>query len=374
MRKPILLDTTLRDGEQTPGVYFTTQEKIYIASELDDLGVEIIEAGIPSMGDEESKSLGALSKLNLKAEILSWNRLLIDDVISSLRAGISMIHVSVPTSDVMIEKKMGKTRDWIIPEMEKVFDFALKEGARISFGTEDASRTDIRFLKEVFVAAQQLGAQRVRFADTLGVMIPSQVARCIEYLSKDLSIPIDYHGHNDFGLATANALSAWESGADVISCSVLGLGERAGNTSLEEFVCIMQYLTSEVVDFDFIRLKDLCQSIAKWIDCPIPDRKPVVGRKIFMHESGIHVDGILKEANTYELLSPELLGGHREFVLGKHSGLKAVRYFADNEGYEISDNLVRDFLRDMRLRMAQSRGVNASSMFNDFLEKKAKRK
>lgn len=373
MRKPILLDTTLRDGEQTPGVYFTNKEKLYIASELNDMGVEIIEAGIPSMGEDESKSLQAIKRLNLKSEILSWNRLLTDDVVASLRAGITTLHVSVPTSDVMIEKKMGKTKDWIIPQMERVFNFALKEGAVISFGAEDASRTKPQFLKEIFTAAQQLGAKRVRFADTLGIMIPSQVVGLIKYLSQDLSIAIDYHGHNDFGMATANALAAWENGADVISCSVLGLGERAGNTSLEEFACIMQYLQNQISDFDFVRLKRLCQAIAEWTDCPIPDRKPIVGKKIFTHESGIHVDGILKEPTTYELLPPEFLGGNREFILGKHSGLKAVRYFAHNEGYEISDSLVDDFLKDMRSQMARTKGINASSMFYSFLKSKARK-
>ena len=374
MRKPILLDTTLRDGEQTPGVYFTNKEKLYIASELSDMGVEIIEAGIPSMGEEESKSLKALKQLNLKSEILSWNRLLIDDVIASLKAEVMAIHISVPTSEVMIEKKMGKTREWIVPQMEKVFEFAIKEGAVISFGAEDASRTEPAFLKEIFSVAEQLGAKRVRFADTLGIMTPSLVTQTIGYLSDGLNIAIDFHGHNDFGMATANALNAWESGADVISCSVLGLGERAGNTSLEEFACIMQYLETKIEKFDFVRLKRLCQIIAEWIDCPIPERKPIVGRKIFAHESGIHVDGILKEPTTYELFSPELLGGSRQFILGKHSGIKAVRYFADNEGYEISDSLIKDFLKDMRYQMAQTRGVNAIYLFDKFIENKAKKR
>ncbi|MEA5129396.1 MAG: hypothetical protein VB074_14550 [Proteiniphilum sp.] len=373
MRRPILLDTTLRDGEQTPGIYFTHREKLYIASELSDMGIEIIEAGIPSMGEEEQKSLKAIRDLNLKSEILSWNRLLVDDVIASFKAGINTIHLSVPTSDVMIEKKMGRTREWIIPQMEKVFNFALKEGAIISFGAEDASRTEPGFLKKIFSAAQSLGAKRVRFADTLGIMTPAQVANRIEDLSKDINIAIDYHGHNDFGMATANALVAWEKGADVVSCSVLGLGERAGNTSLEEFVCITQYLENSIEQFDFIRLKKLCEIIAEWTDCPIPDRKPVVGKKVFYHESGIHVDGILKEATTYELLPPAYLGGRRTFILGKHSGLKAVRYFANNEGYEISDSLVNDFLDYMRYQMAQTKGLNVQSMFHSFLRLKAKK-
>ncbi|MFV0467895.1 MAG: hypothetical protein ACK5MK_03085 [Dysgonomonas sp.] len=373
MRRPIFLDTTLRDGEQTPGVYFTNKEKLYIASELNNIGVEIIEAGIPSMGEEESNSLKALKRLNLKSEILSWNRLLADDVLASLRAEIMTMHLSIPTSDIMIEKKMGKTKDWIIPQMEKVFSFAIKQGAVISFGAEDASRTDLNFLKEVFIAAQDLGAKRVRFADTLGIMTPLSVGKAIKFLAEGLSIPIDFHGHNDFGMATANALSAWENGADVISCSVLGLGERAGNTSLEEFACIMQYLEKKIENFDFITLKKLCQTISNWIDIPIPEQKPIVGKKIFAHESGIHVDGILKEAFTYEFFSPELLGGHREFVLGKHSGHKAIHYFANDKGFDVSDELIDNFLKDLRHQMARSRGVNAPLLFHQFLSDQKKK-
>ncbi len=367
MQKPIFLDTTLRDGEQTPGVYFTHDEKIHIAKALDQIGVEIIEAGIPSMGYEERSCLKALRQLNLKAEILSWNRLLEVDVKNSLEAEVTAIHVSVPTSDLMIEKKMGKKREWILSQMETVFAFAIREGAILSFGAEDASRTNPAFLKHIFQSAQDLGAKRVRFADTLGIMTPLQVAESIAYLSDGLSIPIDYHGHNDFGLATANALSAWENGAKVISCSVLGLGERAGNTSIEEFAGILRYLKGTMPDFDFVTLKKLCNDIASWTGSAIPDRKPIIGENIYSHESGIHVDGILKEPSTYEFFSPELMGERRRLVLGKHSGRKAVRYLAEERGYSITDGLIDEFLCDMRSRMARSGNVDATALFERYL-------
>ena len=374
MQKPIFLDTTLRDGEQTPGLYFTNKEKLHIARELDRIGVEIIEAGIPSMGDEERASLTALKKLKLNAEILSWNRLLVEDVTNSFRSNVMSVHVSVPTSNLMIEKKMGKTKDWILPQMEKVIPFAIKEGATVSFGAEDASRTDPSFLKKIFIAAQELGVIRVRFADTLGIMTPSKVAELITHLSEGLNIPIDFHGHNDFGLATANALSAWENGADIISCSVLGLGERAGNTSLEEFAGVIKYLKGGIPNFDFVSLKELCKTISLWAESPIPERKPLMGEKIYTHESGIHVDGILKEPSTYEFFPPEQIGGYRRLVPGKHSGRKAIRHLAQEEGFEVTDEQIEKFLRDMRRDMARTRGVDATILLRNFLMYHAKRK
>ena len=373
MKKPIFLDTTLRDGEQSPGLYFTHKEKLHIACALDNIGIEIIEAGIPSMGTEEQRSLTALKRLHLKAEILSWNRLLVKDVITSLQAGINHIHVSVPTSDLMIENKMGKNRDWIIPQMEKVISFAIEEGAVISFGAEDASRSDHVFLKKVVTMAAALGARRFRFADTLGIMTPSQVSGLIRYLSEGLTIPIDFHGHNDFGLATANALAAWESGADIISCSVLGLGERAGNTSLEEFAGMVHYLKVGLPDLDFIALRALCQTISKWTGRPIPVNKPVIGETIHTHESGIHVDGILKAPATYEFFPPEQTGGQRKLIPGKHSGRKSIHHLAQAEGYKVTDIQIEEFLSDLRARMARARGVDSNVLFQNFLLNNARR-
>jgi len=374
MTKPIFLDTTLRDGEQTPGIYFTNDEKLHIARELDRIGVEIIEAGIPSMGEEEQSNLIALKRLGLKAEILSWNRLLIEDVTASLRSEVTAVHVSVPTSDIMMEKKLRKDRDWILSQMEKVISFAMNEGATISFGAEDASRTDPVFLKKVFTVARDFGVARVRFADTLGIMTPSHINELIPFLSEGLGIPIDFHGHNDFGMATANALVAWESGADIISCSVPGLGERAGNTSLEEFAGVIRYLKGEIRGFDFLALKELCRSISTWTGIPMPVRKPLFGEAIYSHESGIHVDGILKEPLNYELFPPEQTGGQRKIVVGKHSGRKAIQHIALDEGFVVTDDQTEAFIKDMRRRMARARGVDATLLFRDFLLRHAEGK
>ena len=374
MHSPILLDTTLRDGEQSPGLYFTNDEKLLIAQKLSEIGVGIIEAGIPSMGEEEHSVLDRINKLGLKSEILSWNRLVIEDVISSFRAGISSIHVSIPTSDIMIAKKLKKQRDWIFTQMESVIGFAVREGAKISLGAEDASRTDPVFLKKIFKTASGLGASRVRFADTLGIMTPSLAFELMNFLSEDLTIPIDFHGHNDFGMATANALSAWEGGADVISCSALGLGERAGNTSLEEFSGVIRYLKGGIRGFNFVALKELCNDISSWTGITMPDKKPLFGKSIYTHESGIHVDGILKDPSTYEFFPPEQIGEKRRLVAGKHSGRKAIHHISDEEGFFITDEQIDTFLKEMRKQMAKTRGIDAGLMLKNFLMQNAERK
>lgn len=365
--RPILLDTTLRDGEQSPGVYFTHNEKLHIASCLDRLGIAIIEAGIPSMGEEELKNLRALQGLGLKAEIMTWNRLLESDVIASLQSGVQSVHLSSPTSDILLKAKMRQSREWLKPQMEKIFALASSHGLDISFGAEDSSRTDPLFLQEIFLTAQQLGAKRVRIADTLGIMTPAQVALLVSFLKETIRIPIDFHGHNDFGLASANALAAWENGAEIVSCSVLGLGERAGNTSLEEFAGIVHYLKGGLPDFDFVALTDLCESVARLTGSPLPDRKPIFGQKVYTHESGIHVDGILKNPETYEFYNPEQIGRNRKLVVGKHSGRKAIHYLAKTEGYDLSDELIDDFLKEMRRRMSLSRNVDAVKLFKTYL-------
>jgi homocitrate synthase NifV len=367
MANPTLLDTTLRDGEQTPGLYFTAREKEIIACRLDAVGIGIIEAGIPSMGQEECATLARLARLGLRAEILSWNRLLRQDLIASFQAGVSSVHLSVPTSDIMLASKLGKSQDWVLSQMEEVIRFAVREGATVSLGAEDASRTDPVFLKKVFTAAQGLGASRVRYADTLGILTPSLAHLMTAFLAEGLDIPIDFHGHNDFGMATANALSAWEGGARIISCSLLGLGERAGNTSLEEFAGAVRYLKGGLHGFDFPALKRLCARVAAWADSPMPPKKPLFGEAVYTHESGIHVDGILKEPATYELFPPEQMGGHRRLVPGKHSGRAAIRHLAQAQGCALSDEQIEGFLSSLRGRMAASRGIDAGGMLRSFL-------
>jgi len=367
MNLPILLDTTLRDGEQSPGLYFTHDEKVYLAQELDQLGVAIIEAGVPGMGEEEQNVFRKLIHLHLNAEILAWNRLNIDDVRASLKCGVSHIHVSVPTSAILLSKKMQKDASWVFTQMEEVIGYALSENLVVSFGAEDASRTDLVFLSSVFQHAQNLGAVRVRYADTLGIMTPMQTSLAVDYLVQGLDIPLDFHAHNDFGFATANALCAWKSGAQVISCSLLGLGERAGNTALEEFVGAAHFLEQQFAKFDFCRLRELCTALSLLCNRAMPTHKPLFGSDIFKHESGIHVDGLIKDKKTYEFFSPEKVGGQRSLVIGKHSGRAALKYMASLQNVVLTDTRAQQFIGELRQRMSWEKNVQAEMLFNEFL-------
>jgi len=236
LRRPAIVDTTLRDGEQAPGVAFTLKEKVTIARMLDLLGVEVIEAGTPIMGEIERESLRAICSLGLRARVTSWNRLLLADIRSSIACGVRDLHVSTPVSDLHIKEKLGKNRQWVLDCLVRAVRYARDYGCRVSVGAEDASRADFNFLLEFALLAQEAGVERLRYADTVGILEPFTTRRQMGELVNNLSIPVEFHGHNDFGLATANSLAAFWAGAAYISTTVGGLGERAGNTSLEDML------------------------------------------------------------------------------------------------------------------------------------------
>jgi len=329
----IVIDTTLRDGEQSAGVAFSHREKISIAKHLDALGVDIIEAGIPVMGIHEQKTIESILSLGLKAEILTWNRLHIDDIKASIAVGATNVHISVPVSDLHIIKKLRLTKEELLYRYEKVLDYCQEKQLRVSIGGEDASRADEGFLTKILAKGYKYGVRRFRYADTVSVLSPftsyDKISRLIIDLSKALymkesnlmeEICIDFHGHNDLGLGTANAVGAFRAGAKAISCSVNGLGERAGNTPLEEIVLalsLLENIPTSICVKEIVRISKLVEHYSGRI---LQGSKPIVGEFVFSHESGIHVDGLLKDRQTYCYLEPEILGRKHQFVRGKHSG------------------------------------------------------
>lgn len=326
MNQLLISDTTLRDGEQAPGVAFDPAEKAAIAAMLDEVGVHEIECGTPAMGREEQDAAERILSLGLNARIIGWNRAVIADIEASMESGLSAVAVSTPVSDIQIERKLRADRKWLLKRLESCVGFCKDRGLYVCVGAEDASRSDEGFFIEFARRAESLGADRLRFADTVGCMEPFSLADRIRRLRENVSIPLEIHCHNDLGLATANALSGAVAGATWLSATVLGIGERAGNAALEEVAMALKHARGIDLGLNMRAAKRLCEYVARISGRVVPPWKPVVGQGVFRHESGVHVDGVIKDPTTYELFRPEEVGLRREIVLGKHSGRAAVSH------------------------------------------------
>jgi isopropylmalate/homocitrate/citramalate synthase len=321
MREDIIIeDTTLRDGEQAPGVAFDKETKAQILDALIETGVRWVEVGIPAMGGAELEFLKAAVHRQSEATLVVWNRGVRADVEFSLDLGYRAVHIGLPASKLHLDKSVGKGPDWLLAAATELVEYAKDRGAFVSISAEDIARTELDFLVEYAQTVAAAGADRLRLSDTIGILGPEEYARRVHEVVTHADIDVQCHAHNDFGLGFANTLAGLKAGARYFHVTVNGVGERAGMTDFAQAVVALKHLYGVDLGIDTTRLTSLSRRVAAACKQATVPWQPIVGENVFSHESGIHVNAMLKDASTFEPFRPEEVGGERRYVLGKHSG------------------------------------------------------
>ncbi|MDD1718996.1 MAG: homocitrate synthase family protein [Methanoregulaceae archaeon] len=351
-----ICDVTLRDGEQTPGVSFTCEEKKEIATVLNNIGVEVIEAGFPVVSPYEKGCVTAIANMGLDARICCLARARKPDVEAAIDCGVDMVSIFIATSDLHIRHKYRKPADVVLADALGMVEFAVDHGIQVRFAAEDASRTDMTFLEKVFRGGEAHGADLLSFADTVGCLTPMAMDRVMREILSWVTRPVCAHCHNDMGCATANTITAAEAGAFQLHTTVNGIGERAGNAALEEVLVALR-MVGGVDRYDLSHLKKLSGIVEKYSGIAVSKTKPIVGEHAFAHESGIHIAAILEDPATYEYVPPVLVGGERMFILGKHTGKKALEHVVSSMGFSLSERQICDILEKVKERGETKSGV-----------------
>jgi len=342
------LDTTLRDGEQMPGVALAPSQKLEIARALDDLGVDIIEAGAAITSEGERQAIKMISGAGLNAEICSFARPLRVDIDAALACDVDSIHLVVPVSDIHLQHKLKKSKAEVKEMALDATRYALDHGLVVELSAEDATRADPVFLKELFSAGVKDGAQRVCVCDTVGVLTPEKTQELFSELTKAIEVPVAAHCHNDFGMATANTLAAVQAGAREVHVTVNGLGERAGNAALEEVALGLAHFYNIQTGIQLKKLYEISRLVERNTSLPVSVTKAVVGENAFSHEAGIHTAGVLAYPPTYEPISPETVGHHRRLVFGKHVGSHAIESELKRIGLNPTKEQVQDIFNQIK--------------------------
>ncbi len=344
-----IFDTTLRDGEQMPGVSLPVNYKIQIAKQLDKLGVDVIEAGFPSASKGEFEAVREIARLGLNAKVCSLARVVKSDIDAAIKSEADMVHVFIPTSKIQVEHTIKKSQDEIVDMAVSAVDYVKSHGVECMFSAMDATRTGMEFLKRIYKAVEEAGVDIINVPDTVGIITPFKFYEMIRELREHLKVPIDVHCHNDFGLATANTYSAVLAGADEVQVTVNGLGERAGNASLEEVVALL-YAGGFKTNIRMEYLVETSRLVERLTGIKMPPNKPIVGENAFSHESGIHAHGVLKDARTFEpgIITPEMVGHRRRIVVGKHAGRHQIKKILEDAGYIVDDYQLSEIVQRVK--------------------------
>jgi D-citramalate synthase len=340
------LDTTLRDGEQTPGVSLNPEKKFEIANKLADIGIDVIEVGSAAASEGERDSIRLISDAGLSAEICTYVRALHQDIDFAADYGADSVHLVVPVSDLHIIKKMRKTREQVAKMAYDAVEYAKSRGLIVELSGEDASRADQTFLQEIFTEGVSRGADRLCFCDTVGLLTPEKVAVFIPPIAK--IAPLSIHCHDDLGFGVTNTMAALKCGASCAHVTVNGLGERAGNTPLEEIVMALEILYGYPTRIKKEDLYQLSTLVSRLTGVPLPVNKAVVGEMAFTHESGIHAHGVMKDPSTYEPIKPETIGRKRRIVLGKHSGSASVESALNEMNYKADEIQIKEIVKRIK--------------------------
>ena len=341
-----ILDTTLRDGEQTPGVSLNPEQKLKIAVQLDILGVDVIEAGTAIISEGEQRGVKAIANEGLNAEVSSFARLLKGDIDAAIKCDVDTVNLVAPVSDAHIRKKLKIDRETLREKTIAMAEYVKGHGLKVEISAEDASRADIAFLTSLFSDLAAV-VDRLCFCDTVGVLHPERTREIFGALCR-FNTPVAVHCHNDFGLATANSIAAVMAGAKVVHVTMNGLGERAGNTSLEEVVTALEMLYGVKTRIAKDKLYETSRLVRNLTKMPIAPNKPLMGANAFTHESGMHVHGTLADTSLYEPLDPVIIGRKRRFAFGKHTGKASVKMALDEMGIPADDEQMKRILSEVK--------------------------
>jgi len=345
-RKIKVFDTTLRDGEQMPGVIFTPEQKIELACIFSDFGIDIIDL-MPVVSETEKKAVKKIAGMGLEAEISASCRLVKEDIETALDCDVGRITLFSPLSDLHLEHKLKINRETNLNRALAMVDYAKSHGLAVDFAGEDSTRADEGYL--IHFINQMSGKIGIFFAaDTLGCLTPIATYELVKKIKENCTCELGLHGHNDFATATASAVAGLSAGADVFSGTFCGIGERAGNAPIEEVCLALKFLYGIDLGVKYEKMTEICGLVSKYSGVAIHPHKPIVGANAFTHESGIHVDGMIKHPRTYQNIDAELVGQRTRFLFGKHSGKSALRHALKKHNIEAEETRLDEMLNEVK--------------------------